>query len=79
MVSILPVKATEQERQRPATASSCEVTACHDSLDAADRALLPIMPHPLALSLLYGLRKGLGAVGEGPRPPMPTIPLKTNG
>jgi hypothetical protein len=27
MVGILPVKATEQERQRPATASSCEMTA----------------------------------------------------
>jgi hypothetical protein len=34
MVGILPVKAvTEQERrQRPATASGCGITACHDGL-----------------------------------------------
>jgi hypothetical protein len=40
MVRILPVKATEGRRQRPATASSYEMTACHDSLDAADRSWL---------------------------------------
>jgi hypothetical protein len=47
MVGVLPVQTTEQERrQRPAAASSCGMTACHDSLVrpiAPDGSWLPIL------------------------------------